>query len=72
MLDNSLTIVDPDGAVTVTRLALEFELHLHVGDLITDEAGGHWRVEEIDVELRNLVVAVVAPQQGQTIELLAA
>ena len=74
MRENSLTIVDLDGAVTITRLALHFELDLRVGDLILDDAeGGHWRVEEIDVEQRHLVVAIVDSRPAvELIERLAA
>ncbi len=69
MQENSLTIVDRDGGVTIARLALGCVLDVRVGDLIPDDAeDGHWRVEEVDVEQRHLVVAIVG--SGPAVELI--
>jgi hypothetical protein len=54
-----LTVMAIDCTVTVTRLSTDVELGHRVGDLISDGAGGHWRVEEIVCEERCLVVSEI-------------
>jgi len=58
VFENCLTVVMADGTVTVTRLASEFALDDRPGDVISDGEGGLWRVEEVFVEQRHLVVSV--------------
>jgi hypothetical protein len=73
VLDHALTIIDLDGGVTVTRLAIDFELDVRVGDLIADGEAGHWHVEEIEIERRRLVVSLVEARPAITlVDLLAA
>jgi hypothetical protein len=48
-----------DSTVRVTRLSADVELDHRVGDLISDGADGEWRVEEIALEERRLVVSEV-------------
>ena len=71
---NCLTLVALDRTVTVTRLAEGVESEHRVGDLISDGAEGHWRVEEIALEERCLVVSEVMLEERQAAvpELLAA
>jgi hypothetical protein len=38
---------------------MDVELQHRVGDLISDDADGQWRVEEIELEERHLVVSEV-------------
>jgi hypothetical protein len=58
VFENCLTVVMTDGTVTVARLASELELDHRAGDVISDGEGGLWRVEEVFVEQRHLVVSV--------------
>jgi len=71
---NCITVVALDGTVSVASLAAEVELEHRVGDLISDGADGHWRVEEIVFAERCLVVAQVMPEEPHVAlpELLAA
>jgi hypothetical protein len=52
-------MVSGDGTVIVSRLSVNVELHHRVGDLISDDGDEQWRVEEIELEERYLVVSEV-------------
>jgi hypothetical protein len=52
-------VVASDSTVTVCCLSADIELEHRVGDLISDGADGHWRVEEVGLEERLLVVSEV-------------
>jgi hypothetical protein len=72
MVSECLTIVVFDRAVTVTRMASDFELAHRVGEVIPDGAGGAWMIEEITAESRCLVVSEFDDRHPYALELLAA
>jgi hypothetical protein len=69
-----VAVVAIDRTVTVTRLAEGVDLEHRVGDLISDGADGHWRVEEIVLEERFIVVSELMLEERHRAvpELLAA
>jgi hypothetical protein len=80
VLTNCLTVIAIDGSVTVARLEESLDLEHHVGDVIPGPDGnGHWRVEEVALEERCLMVSeisvvevVVGQFEPGSVELLAA
>ncbi len=52
-----LMVVALDGTVSIDRLAPDFELDHHIGARISDGLEGAWRVDEIVLERRCLLVS---------------